>query len=367
MTAWAERVASDLLAAVHGGPGPGGLPDGTVDFSVNVNPFGPAPPVREAWKRADSVGYPDPAAVETRIAAADLWKVPLEAVRFGAGATELLHRAALAWLEPGAVGVVPEPCFSEYVRAVTIARGTVVRVPPKDDDGTLDLEATARAARRHRAGMVYLGRPNTPTGETVELDALRALRSALPAHCLLVLDESFLSFEAGSVAAPPALGPLPGVLGVRSVTKDCGLAGLRAGFALGTPQVLEALDRVAMPWAASAPAQLGARVSLEPPSVAYLDATLGRVRAELRWLEGDLAELGFETRRSTANFACVRSPRAPELLTALAERGIRVRSCASFGLPTHLRFGVRLPEQNRLLVAALHDLVASSTSDGRRP
>lgn len=361
MTAWVERVASDLLDAVHGGPGPGGLQDGVVDFSVNVNPFGPAPAVRDAWTRADPAAYPDPSAVETRRAASELWKLPIETVRFGAGATDFLHRAALAWLEPGAVGVVPEPCFAEYVRAVTIARGRVVRVPPADEDGTLDLAATARAARRHRARVVYLGRPNTPTGEAVGLDALETLRSELPGECLLVLDESFLSFEAGSVGAPPTLGPAPRVISVRSVTKDCGLAGLRAGFAVGPSSVMEALDRVALPWSASAPAQLGARVSLEPGSVEYLTGTLRRVRAELRRLERDLTDLGLQGRPSSANFACVRLPREREVVTALAERGLRVRDCASFGLPAHIRVGVRRPEQNRRLVSALRDLLPDST------
>lgn len=364
MTAWIDGIGAGSLDAVHGGPGPGGLPDGVVDFSVNVNPFGPAPAAREAWKRADPASYPDPSAVDVRRAASELWAVPMECVRFGAGATEHLHRAALAWLEPGEVGVVPEPCFAEYARALTIARGRVVRVPPADEDGTLDLAGTVRSARRHRARMVYLGRPNTPTGEVVGLDALEALRSALPEECLLVLDESFLSFDAESVRVPPALGPAPGVLGVRSITKDCGLAGLRAGFAIGPPRVVEALDRIALPWSASAPAQLGARASLEPGSVQYLDDTLRRVRAELGRLKEDLVELGLEPRPSRANFTCVRIPRKATLVAALAERGIRVRDCASFGLPAHIRVGVRLPEQNRRLVGELRDLL-SRASDGR--
>ena len=66
MTAWAMLAERDGLESVHGGPGPGGLAEGVVDFSVNVNPFGPAPAAAEAWIRADPVSYPDPSSLAAR-------------------------------------------------------------------------------------------------------------------------------------------------------------------------------------------------------------------------------------------------------------------------------------------------------------
>lgn len=353
MSAWVEQLDERYTRAIHGGPKAGGPDPGVVDFSVNVNPFAPAPAVVDAWRQADPHAYPDPASRETCRVAAGLWNVPAEAVRFGPGATELLHRAALAWLPPGEAGVVPAPCFAEYARAVALARGRVVTVPPSDDDGTLDLDGVLAACRAHRAGIVYLGSPNTPTGASIPPGDLRGLRSALPEECLLVLDESFLSFEAGSVGAGPVLGVLDGVLSVRSVTKDCGLAGLRAGFAVGPDRVIRALDRVSLPWGASAPAQVAARVSLEPESVAYLDHTLELVRADLDVLVRVLRELGLEPRPSRANFICVRVSDAKALADALDGQGLRVRRCASFGLPDHLRIGIRRPEENRRLADAL--------------
>lgn len=357
MSAWVEGIDERYTHGEHGGPGPGGSVPGVVDFSVNVNPFAPAPGVAEAWAGADPVGYPDPASLEARRAAGDAWGFPVEALRFGAGATEFLHRAALAWLPPGAVGVIPEPCFAEYARAVTLARGRVVAVPPADPTGTLDLHGAAEAARAHRAAMVYLGRPNTPTGEAVGRGALLELRAALPADCLLVLDESFLSFDGGSLSAPPVLGVHDGVLTVRSITKDCGLAGLRAGFAIGPERVLRALDRVALPWSASAPAQHAARASFAPESMAYLDESFARVRDELTRLEEALATAGLVPRPSRANFVCARASRAERLADELETRGLRLRRCASFGLPDHLRIGVRHPRENRRLITALEELV----------
>lgn len=358
MSPWATDVETGLLHAVHGGPGPGGLPPGVVDFSVNVNPFGPAPAAARAWTRADPVGYPDPWSLEVRDVAAPLWGLRRHQIRFGAGATGFLHEAALAWLAPGDVGVVPEPCFAEYGRAITLARGRVVSVPPADSAGTLDLDGVARAVRAHDARVVYLGRPNTPTGEAVEAQALRALVHDLPPSCLLVLDESFRSFEAGSVAAPPVLGPVPGVLSVRSITKDCALAGLRAGFAVAPASVLEVLDRVARPWAASAPAQLASRASLQPDSVAFLDGTLVQVRRELRRIEAVLSNLDPTLRASRANFACVEVPDADAMADALASRRMWVRRCASFGLENHVRIGVRSPAQNAALIDALQEMCA---------
>jgi len=355
VSAWIDQVDERHIRVVHGGPEAGGPDSAVVDFSVNVNPFAPAPGVLEAWKRADPAGYPDPASLDARGAAARLWAVPVASVRFSAGATDLLHRAALAWLAPGQVGVIPEPCFAEYARAVTLARGRAVTVPPSDAEGTLDLDGTLAACRAHSAGMLYLGRPNTPTGSSIPRDSLVELRAALPAGCLLVLDESFASFDAGSVGAGPVLGVADGVLSIRSVTKDCGLAGLRAGFAIGPEAIVRALDRVALPWAASAPAQIAARVSLEPESVAYLDSTLQLLRHELDGLLDTLHACGLEPYPSRANFACVRVPDAGALARGLERKGLRVRRCASFGLSGHVRIGIRRPEDNRRLIHALRE------------
>src|SRR5690606_15002753 len=185
MTAWAMLGERDGLESVHGGPGPGGLAEGVVDFSVNVNPFGPAPAAAEAWIRADPVSYPDPSSLAAREAAARLWNIDMASVRFSGGATSLLHDVALAWIEPGSVGVVPEPSFAEYARAVMLARGRVVRVPPADHTGSLDIDGTLRAAWDFDARMVFLGRPNTPTGEVVDDDMLAMLVAGLPERCLL--------------------------------------------------------------------------------------------------------------------------------------------------------------------------------------
>src|SRR5690606_16364027 len=256
---------------------------------------------------------------------------------------------------------------------VMLARGRVVRVPPADHTGSLDIDGTLRAAWDFDARMVFLGRPNTPTGEVVDDDMLAMLVAGLPERCLLVLDESFLSFHAGTVAAGPALTVTPRVLAVRSVTKDCGLAGLRAGFAVGPAGVLAALDRVSRPWSASAPAQAAARASLMPESVAYLDLTLRRLASETEAIVCAVAAAGLEPRRSRTNFFCARVPgtvqagagsrddssgvAAEALATALDAEGLRVRRCGSFGMPGYLRIGARLPEQNRRLITALNALM----------
>ncbi|MDZ7778471.1 MAG: histidinol-phosphate transaminase [Gemmatimonadota bacterium] len=359
MKPWIEEIEERYTRGKHGGPGPGGPAPGVVDFSVNVNPFGPPPAAAEAWKRADPVGYPDPASLEACRAAADAWGLPLEAVRFGAGATEFLHRAALAWLRPDATAVIGTPCFAEYARAITLARGRVVSVPPADSTGTLDLRGVAEEARSRAAAVVYLGRPNTPTGEAIGRGALLELRRALPTGSLLVLDESFLSFEAGSLSAPPVLGVHDGVLTVRSITKDCGLAGLRAGFAVGPERVIRALDRVALPWSASAPAQEAARASFAPESIAYLDGTFERIRNERIRLEEALRAAGLTPRPSSANFVCARTPWAEHLAEELEHHGLRVRRCASFGLTDHLRVGVRHPSENGRLISALEELACA--------
>lgn len=355
------RPRLSLRAAVppvHGGPAGEAdeqLPPVRLDFSTNVNAWGPAAAALKAAREADIVGYPDPDALGPRRGAALLWGLPVERVHFAPGATELVHRLAVTFLRAGDTVLVAGPTFSEYHRASALAGARVQELRGAPPLFRLPVKAVIRAAMRARPRLVFVCSPNNPTGEELEPRALEAIADALGGGALLVLDESFRSF-ASLRFAPPTLPAREDVLHLRSVTKDCALAGLRAAFAVGAPPVLRALRAAQVPWSASAPAQAAAAAAIGRGGLQHLELSLRRLAAERQRLAEGLAELGWESLPSRANFLMVRAGGAGRRATALRRRGVRVRDCTSFGLPDHLRIAVRRPAEDAQLLDALKSL-----------
>ncbi len=353
-----SRVAG-TPRAVHGGPQKSGAAlEGPVriDFSSNVNAWGAAPETLQAAARADVEEYPDPEARAPRRTLARVWGEATDRIRFVPGASEAIHRVCRVFLRPGERVVLPEPTFGEYARAVFLAGGKVEGIPCISPGLNLPVPELVRACRKVAPRLVFLCLPNNPTGETVPTDALREIAQALPADSLLVLDTSFGSFSAGTFA------PLPlreerergRALVIHSLTKDLALAGARAGAVAGHPILLEALDAAAVPWDGSAPAQAAVTAALSPEGLAHLEDTLTRCRNERKRFAAELREKGWAPLPSSTNFILSHvGPAGAEVGVRLAERGIRVRDCTSFGLPEHLRVAVRRPEENDELLAAL--------------
>lgn len=342
--------------AVHGGPS-GAADEASpvrLDFSVSLNAWGPAPRVREAVRAAPPDVYPDPESLAPRRAAARRWGRPVEEVAFGAGAAELIHAACLAFVRPGDTVLVPGPTFGEYARAAALCGGRVLQGIASPPAYGLEAERIAAAVVEHRPRLAFLCAPNVPTGQRLARDELRRVADACAAAgSLLVLDQSHDAFLKESLGTP-ALPGHPAVLHLRSITKEHALAGVRAGFAVGPPPVVEALERVRPPWPVSTAAQAAAVAALSDEGVAHVASTVPRLRFERELLEAAFARLRLPTVRSATHFLLAAVGDAAALAARLrAEHGIGVRDCTSFGLPGHVRVAARLPAENNELVAAL--------------
>lgn len=145
---------------------------------------------------------------------------------------------------------------------------------------------------------------------------------------------------------------------LRSLTKDHGLAGLRLGYAVAPPELLEPIRRVRPPWTVNAAAQAAGLAALG--DAAHLERAR-RVVVEARaYLQRELSALGLAVVPSAANFLLVRVGDGAAFRSALLERGLCVRDCASFGLPAHIRIAMRtLPECERL-VDAVREVIGNA-------
>lgn len=311
---------------------------GMLDFAVNVSV--PAPPefVRAAITAAldDLSAYPDPSAATARLA--DHLGVPGDRTLLTNGAAEAFHllARARAWRRP----VVVHPQFTEpdtALRAAGLDPGWHVLRAPR-----FVLDAAEFDAVHPDADLVIVGNPTNPT--SVLHPAADLLRLRRPGR-VLVVDEAFLDVvprEQDTLLRHAGAGE--GVVVVRSLTKTFGLAGLRAGFLVGDPDVIEACARVQPHWSVNHLASTAVEAVATAEGVAHVADVSRRIAQNRPRLVDGLTGLGFAVVGPPAGpFVLASDPRAPELRLRLREQGIAVRRADTFpGLgPTWLRFAVR--------------------------
>jgi L-threonine-O-3-phosphate decarboxylase len=354
-----RREVRELSPSTHGGLDFSVLrrlglrPCDVLDFSANINPYGPSPVVRPALAAASVEQYPDRECTELRRALAEwLGSVP-QRILPSNGSSELIGLAALAFIRPGDRVLVLGPTFGEYARAARIVGGRVSTWQARES-ARLAFEPTRIADKLTslRPRLVFLCNPNNPTGAVLAPDII-ADWARQHRQSLFVIDEAYLPFAAGLGSALAfATG---NVVVLRSMTKDFGLAGLRLGFAVGDEGLIEMLGRVQPPWSVNAMAQAAGIAALG--DLAHRQHSLECLAQDSEELAVGLSQLGFSTLPSATHFFLVRVGDAPAFRAALLRRGILVRDCTSFGLPAHIRIAARRPEENQRLLAAVREVI----------
>ncbi|MDR5708612.1 MAG: histidinol-phosphate transaminase [Armatimonadota bacterium] len=298
-----------------------------VKLASNENPLGPSPRALEALVAAGpSLGrYPDEGGWELRSALARKLRVPVEWVEVGAGSTALLRLLAEAYLDPGDSVVYPWPTFPLYAVFARM-RGARETAVPLDELGRPDLGRLLEAGGNAR--LLILCNPNNPTGTYVPERDLRGFLERLPEGVLVVLDEAYGEFARDAAADYPdglrwvREGRRMAVL--RTFSKVYGLAGLRVGYLVAPPEVLEAVRRVREPFQVSAAAQAAALAALEDE--AHVARTLAVVAAGRRSLEELGVEAGLRSYPSVANFVWFDAGLpARRVYEGLLQRGVIVR------------------------------------------
>lgn len=345
---------------VHGAITPAELarlgmdPGQVIDFSANINPYGPAPGVRSALTQVAIAAYPDPEARNLRQALAEHVRQPPARILPGHGASELIWLIALAFLDPGDRAAVLGPTYGEYARAARLMGAqTVSWLASPDDDFAVHPDAIAQMLGRVQPRLVFLCHPNNPTGQPYPLGALAQWAAAHPT-ALFVVDEAYLPFLADGRSALSL--EASNILVLRSMTKDHALAGLRLGYAVGPDAVIDALAQVQPPWSVHAMAQAAGLASLAAQS--WVDASLAQVREDARALRRALRALGWQPHPSATHFFLLPVEDGVQVREGLLRQGVVVRDAASFGLPGHVRIAARTPAENARLLEALGRAIA---------
>jgi histidinol-phosphate aminotransferase len=341
----------------------------SIKLASNENPLGPSPKAIAALRdgAADVHLYPDGGAFYLRRALGDKLGVPPDWLLFGNGSNELIDLAARAFVGEGDEAVVAEHAFVIYAMAMQ-AQGGRARVVPARRYGH-DLEAMA-AAVTDRTRLVFLANPNNPTGTMFGEDEWRRFLAAVPPDVVVVLDEAYAEYVDDpdyprSIAALREIGDERPLLVLRTFSKIYGLAGLRIGFAVGHPQLLDVLNRLRAPFNVNLLAQRAALAALADDE--HLERTRQVNRAGMRQLGAGLRALGLDVVPSCANFLLVNvAPLGPvaAIYEELLRRGVIVRPVGVYGLPEHIRVTIGTEAENRRFLAALGEIAAAPAAGG---
>ena len=334
-----------------------GLTD-VIKLASNENPLGPSPKAVEALRKAaERVHlYPDASCYLLRAAVAQHLRVPEDTLVFGNGSDDVIHLLGVTLLSPGDEVVQADPSFVRYEAAAVLNRANCHLVPLRE--WTHDLEAMAQRLNE-RTRLVFIANPNNPTGTSVSRAQVDRFVERVPPRAVVVFDEAYYEY----VDRPDFPDTLEyvrqglNVITLRTFSKVYGLAGVRIGYGVTTPQIADYLNRVREPFNVSLLAQEAALAALEDEE--HLRRSRETNAAGKRQLYRGFESLDLPYVPTDANFVWVNVRRdSQDVFLALLQRGVVVRSGDIFGAETWLRVTIGTADQNERFLASLAEVLS---------
>ena len=335
--------------------------DDAFKLSSNENPFEPLPSVVAALTAETTVNrYPDATAARLRGVIAERFGTTPDGVHVASGSVAIIAQLLLAVAAPGDEVVYAWRSFEAYPGLVLVPGATSVQVP-LTDDFRHDLPAMV-AAVTDRTRAIILCSPNNPTGGVLTRAEVEGFLAQVPADVLVILDEAYAEFVTDPDAADGReegfLAAHPNMVMLRTFSKAYGLAGLRIGYAVGHPRVLDAARSTAIPLSVTAQAETAALASLEAE-----DELLARVAELVRrrtTLIAGLRAAGWVVPDSEANFVWLPvGLQTLDVAAAFEAGGVIVRPFAGDGL----RISVGEAESIERVIAIATEVFAGLPED----
>ena len=325
-----------------------------IKLNTNENPYGPSPKAIDALKaQADERLrlYPDPNSTDLKQAIANYHNIKTEQVFVGNGSDEVLAHAFLGLLKQDKPLLFPDISYSFYPVYCGLYEIKSQTIPLNEQ-----FEIQAKDYKVDNGGIIFPN-PNAPTGRIL---ALSEIETILQANCqsVVVVDEAYIDF--GGETAIALVDQYPNLLVTQTLSKSRSLAGLRVGFAVGHPDLIEGLERVKNSFN-SYPldrfAINGAVAAYEDK--AYFERCCERIISNRELLIQEMNTLGFETIPSSANFIFTKheSKHASEIASYLREKSIIVRYFNKPRIDNYLRITIGTDAECRALIEALKDYI----------
>ncbi|QEP44695.1 histidinol-phosphate transaminase [Ectothiorhodospiraceae bacterium BW-2] len=333
-----------------------------VKLASNENPLGPSPSAKtamaaqleECWLYPDGSGY----RLKQRLAAHH--GVQLAQITLGNGSSEPLEFILRALVNQGDEVIYSQHAFALYPLLTLAVGGRGIAVPAREYGH--DLAAMADSVGP-KTRLIFIANPNNPTGTWLPSRTIYAFMKQLPEEVVVVIDEAY--FEYAHSLRPQEiadssqwLGEFPNLMVTRTFSKAHGLAGLRCGYSLSSPELADLMNRLRPPFNVNSLALAAAAASIE--NVSHIERAVRLNQQGLDYLSESFNAMGIDFIDSIGNFITFRAPiDAAKLYQKLLQQGVIVRPVANYELPDSLRVSVGLEEENQLFIEALRQSLSA--------
>ncbi|MBK8327602.1 MAG: histidinol-phosphate transaminase [Moraxellaceae bacterium] len=331
--------------------------DDIIKLASNENPLGCSPlAVQAIQAEMNQIGrYPDGNGFNLKYAIQQKFGFDLNRMTLGNGSNDILELVARAFIAQGQAAIYSQHAFAVYPLAVQAVGGVGIEVPAKNFGHDLDAMAAAITANTK---VVFIANPNNPTGTWFGRAEFEQFMAQVPDSVLVVLDEAYVEYvtDADFINGFDYVNQYPNLLVSRTFSKAYGLASLRVGYAIASPDVTNILNRVRQPFNVNSFALAAAVASLQDE--AFVGQSRALNNAGMTQLEAGLTALGLAYIPSKANFIAFDTARpCVPVFNALLQQGVIVRPVANYGLPTYLRVSIGLESENARFLAALKQVL----------
>jgi len=331
-------------------PAPG---ERIIKLNTNENPFPPSPRVMQAIREMEPEllrRYPNPVADAFCAAAARVLDLSADMILAGNGSDDILTIATRTFVPPGGKLAFCDPTYSLYPVLARLQDADGVSVK-WEKDWSLPVDGLLAA----RADAIYLANPNAPSGTFVSPTKVAELAKSFDG--LLLVDEAYVDFADDNCLS--LVRDLPNIVISRTFSKAYSLAGLRFGFAVAQPAVIEQMMKVKDSYNCDAIAIIAAAAAIEDQE--YARRTWEHVRAERQRLSSELTQMGWTVLPSSANFIFATPPdgRGREAYMGLKRQGILVRHFDKPALADKIRITIGTSQENNALLGGIKALTTA--------
>jgi len=307
--------------------------------------------LRDVMKEVDVRTYPRLEEARLKEAIEDYLAFPSDQIVLSNGSDPLIESCVQALLRRDETAISITPTFAMY-KIITRNHGFAYREVPLNDDFSLNVEAFLSTVTTNTV-LCFLNSPNNPTGNQFPLAAVKTIIDAFPGF--IVIDEAYVDFASYSLLK--LLASSEKVIVLRTFSKAFGLAGLRIGYALSTPAIIGALNRIQLPFNINKVSLVAARKIVAQRDV--ITQVVNQVKAERRALFTRMRQIsGVTVFPSDANFLLFKTVKDPTwIYRGLLQRGVLIRRFTRLlGRGAFLRVTVGLPTMNTRFTNALTEL-----------
>ncbi|MBO0961851.1 threonine-phosphate decarboxylase [Neobacillus sp. MM2021_6] len=333
------------------------LPVDYTDFSANINPLGPPSSLKEKWPEfyQEIFVYPDPHAIKLKKIIAQKERIPDQSILIGNGGAELI--SLIARLLTGKRVLLIQPTFSEYENACKANNCDVVYHQLREPDFDLNLDELHK--KIEIADALFLCNPNNPTGIQYPSSTIISLiEKCEQQKCLVILDEAFFDFLEEYESFIPYINTCSNLIIIRSMTKMFTIPGIRLGYLVALPAIVERLNSLQAHWSINTLALLAGELCLQDES--FIQLTREYICEERKRLFTFFKQHGFVVSSSKVNFYLLKDPLLDDqfpLFEFLLNKAVIPRHTVNFpGLEGKwLRFAIKGREANTSLMEVLAD------------